>query len=657
MSIRVFSLALLPMMSGCVNRDHDGAELPVLHAVHDDGGVLVWTEAPLPGGIQVEVESTTGWVALAVDGSRWVDASGTESTRYRTADQASGDTGAPIQPEPLSFELLLSRPLAVLTTGDTLAITPTTDAVSAWPEVSATATRTVGSEVSWLDGPCVATSGGETCWSAEEASLGSIPDAASFQAFPEITAAAAGPTLLRYEATLTAMTDDGPVTLATATAEVVDAGRRLVWGDLHGHTNLSHDGCEDPDRGCADRGTSPGAAYFPTAIEAGWDFTAITDHAEYVILYPTGDEDGPSVNTWQAAQYLVADAARTWSGGVPILGYEWTYAAATETTPRKGGHRHVIFEATEACEAWRVAADVSDDPYAKPSGTQRYVTGNHYVARNPEELWSLLHEAQATCPTDRVLVVPHHTAMIAPEGMDWAWSENEPDYEFMSLMEIASEHGVSECEDLADDDCNWNIDDEGYLATGSIRTALGKGYVLGFAGGTDAHDGQPGSLDDGGSCSAHWVDPDGDGEKEPLQCATYDGAVTGALVAGTLDRTTLFDALFARNTLVTTGPRVDLGVAALSADGRVFLPGDRVPAAAGPYTLRVSASTSLAALGAEPLALEFFGKGDAVLAAIQGEGDLEAVVDLPAGEVAYLRARVSWNGEEARLWASPFFSE
>ncbi|RME20352.1 MAG: DUF3604 domain-containing protein, partial [Deltaproteobacteria bacterium] len=156
--------------------------------------------------------------------------------------------------------------------------------------------------------------------------------------------------------------------LERTSTEVVSLGRRSMWGDLHAHTDLSHDGCSDPDDGCVAGGATPAAGVFDAAVEDGLDFAAITDHAEWMTWQSV---DGLyTVDIWERAQELVAEAEAeaeaTGSGFVPLLGYEWTNGSsrplpADEGGYWPGGHRNVVFEDTSVCADARIAGSPSPD--------------------------------------------------------------------------------------------------------------------------------------------------------------------------------------------------------------------------------------------------------------------------------------------------------
>ncbi|NLS79165.1 MAG: CehA/McbA family metallohydrolase [Chloroflexi bacterium] len=130
------------------------------------------------------------------------------------------------------------------------------------------------------------------------------------------------------------------------------------------------------------------------------------------------------------------------------------------------------------------------------------------------------------------ILIPH-----APKyhGINWR-RPHRPDRQ--RLVEICSSWGISE--------------EGGEGRYQSVRHALEMGYRFGFTGGTDNHSAEPGNPDLGG--------------------------ITGVL-APALTREALFDALLARHTFATSGPRMTLrfeGHGAIMGD-ELVLPGDAHP--------------------------------------------------------------------------------
>jgi hypothetical protein len=166
------------------------------------------------------------------------------------------------------------------------------------------------------------------------------------------------------------------------------SARRLVWGDLHGHSRLS-DGTGTPDD------------YFSYARDvARLDVIALTDHDHWGAR-PLDEHPELAQKSLQAALRF-DDPGRF----VTIPGYEWTNWLH--------GHRHVLYFDDEA----PILSTL--DP-----ATDR-----------PDELWDALRGKNA-------LTFAHHSAG-EPVATNWAYP---PDPELEPLTEITSVHGVSEAAD------------------------------------------------------------------------------------------------------------------------------------------------------------------------------------------------------------------
>ena len=409
----------------------------------------------------------------------------------------------------------------------------------------------------------------------------------------------------------------------------------VAWGDLHAHSGLSQDGCEDPDALCLPDADLPGEAFFDNAATNGLAFAALTDHAEFVTYRRPAD--GVEIDTWERAQELVTAAEA--GPVIPILGYEWTADGVDED--QVGVHRTVLLEDPAACSAFRVPG------YPQPDLKETFPALEDYVA-NPapsvvdsRELEAALEAAGDTagCAPTRAVSFLHHVAESPPASVDWT----NPAFPLAtdSVVEIASEHGSSECADLDSDGCDWHAQSEVYVASGSVQAALALGLRLGFVGGTDRHDADPGRLDDGPGPSSHLYDSDGDGVEDSAYLQYTTGTLTGVLAPQPLTRAAIFDALQARHTLVGSRAFAGLDIHAQDASGATWLPGDELPA--GTYTLVVTlddpAVTDWTAERVDPA---------------NGTHPLEAFT-LAAGDVAYVRVRATVNGVEHRAWASPFF--
>jgi hypothetical protein len=160
---------------------------------------------------------------------------------------------------------------------------------------------------------------------------------------------------------------------------------RLLFGDLHGHSNLS-DGTGTPEDW-----------YRYARDVAALDVAALTDHDHWGI--PFLDETPAHWSRIQAAAERFHEPGRF----VTLLGYEWTSWIF--------GHRHVLHFA--------------DSAELRSSLDERFDT--------PPELWAALAGAPA-------LTFAHHSAG-APVASDWSIA---PDPVLEPVTEIVSVHGSSE---------------------------------------------------------------------------------------------------------------------------------------------------------------------------------------------------------------------
>jgi hypothetical protein len=176
-----------------------------------------------------------------------------------------------------------------------------------------------------------------------------------------------------------------------ATTNPLDASAhapRILWGDLHGHSNYS-DGTGLPDD------------YYRYARDiAGLDVAALSDHdhwgLEFLDTHPTLWTD------LTQATHRFHDPGRF----VTLLAFEWTSWA--------WGHRHVLYF-TDTGPLLSSLAPTTD---------------------HPEELWGALAGTSA-------LTVAHHPAG-GPIPIDWTIA---PDPRFEPVVEVSSVHGSSEAAD------------------------------------------------------------------------------------------------------------------------------------------------------------------------------------------------------------------
>lgn len=282
--------------------------------------------------------------------------------------------------------------------------------------------------------------------------------------------------------------------------------------------------------------------------------------------------------------------------------------AGYEWTNWVEGHRHVVFfePTTEAVAGLLLSA--IDERYDEP-----------------RELWAGLEDVRA-------LTFAHHSAG-APIATDWS---SAPPAGAEPVTEIVSVHGSSEAADSP------GMVVRNALAGNFVRDALDRGYGLGFVGSSDGHDGHPGL--------AHLASPSGG---------------VAAILSDEVTREGVYEALLARRTYATNGPRIVVRASYAGWPIGADIPAEAAAAGAvGPIagvpqaTLvvraiapgeieRIEVASRQGATGAGALT------GEALCA--EGERECSLTVPLPgfqAGGYLYLRV-VQEDGGAA--WTSPFF--
>lgn len=282
--------------------------------------------------------------------------------------------------------------------------------------------------------------------------------------------------------------------------------------------------------------------------------------------------------------------------------------AGYEWTNWVEGHRHVVFfePTTEAVAGLLLSA--IDERYDEP-----------------QELWAGLEDVRA-------LTFAHHSAG-APIATDWS---SAPPAGAEPVTEIVSVHGSSEAADSP------GMVVRNALAGNFVRDALDRGYGLGFVGSSDGHDGHPGL--------AHLASPSGG---------------VAAILSDEVTREGVYEALLARRTYATNGPRIVVRASYAGWPIGADIPAEAAAAGAvGPIagvpqaTLvvraiapgeieRIEVASRQGATGAGALT------GEALCA--EGERECSLTVPLPgfqAGGYLYLRV-VQEDGGAA--WTSPFF--
>jgi hypothetical protein len=350
-------------------------------------------------------------------------------------------------------------------------------------------------------------------------------------------------------------------------------GPLRLWGDLHGHTDLTW-GFGSPE------------AYYRFARDASrLDFAAVTDPG-----CARFNDDPSEASTYTSPEdwERIRAAARTFDEPgrfVTILGFEYR-----------------LHDSDENCGDRCVYYRTFDEPIRRCSDAG---------SRTPEELFRSLRGG-------RGIVVPHHP-VSAPLWVQW----DRHDPEVQRLVEIYSGWGNSEAEG-----CGRPYTSPARYEGQSVRHALARGYRLGFVAAGDTQSGMPGH--------SHWVYGQR-GYRSGLTC----------VLAESLTREAIFDALWARRCYATTGERHLLD---FTLNGAPM--GSEVKAPVG-KAVRVTAR----AVGACPLSrLQIVSQGVVVLdRQVSGE-EAQLEEDLPgpdrAGGTRYYYLRLEGEGE-ALAWVSP----
>ena len=242
-------------------------------------------------------------------------------------------------------------------------------------------------------------------------------------------------------------------------------GTPIFFGEFHWHTDFSGDG----QRPTAD-------ALRSARDELALDFAGPADHLSPTATY-RGTGTGGNVTRTVAEQAALCR---------PFEEPGRFCAVPAAELSRRYGHANIYTDSWDLLLelTGRFAAELAPAWERQPD---RY------------DLASLVR----LCPPGRALVVPHHTNMdsfvregvVREDGrpawcaMHWPQPANR---DVVRLVEMVQTRGCFEAEET---DARWRIWDGGL--GGSVRTALARGYRLGFVGGTDNHSGWPTRKGDG----------------------------------------------------------------------------------------------------------------------------------------------------------------
>lgn len=285
-------------------------------------------------------------------------------------------------------------------------------------------------------------------------------------------------------------------------------GNNFYAGDPHAHTGVSGDGAaSDMGAGCAWCGAM--ADVFEYATVQGLDWVAFSDHSNdddsaHISLEPAFDAFQRDViaHDDDADGLVLVPAAEIWlSVGGQFI-----------------GHKNLLLFGDDATLASYVMTD------AQPAGTGTEVGDCSAIATWMDSL---------TARYGHALLIPHHPAGLLPAPTDWSCHSDvyEPG------VEVYSHWGNS---------LGWSRDWETSTdpqPDSTVHAALDPGGFalhLGFLGGTDGHDTQPGNV-----CDHDHNQP-------------YAGGLTMIVLDESVafSREAIYGAIVARSTYATTGPRV-----------------------------------------------------------------------------------------------------
>jgi hypothetical protein len=347
----------------------------------------------------------------------------------------------------------------------------------------------------------------------------------------------------------------------------VPVATRVLFGDVHVHTGkASGDACASDAGPEWNRDPSCGAFadLADSAVSNGMDFVVLSDHVN-------GEQDaaadnGPAISdeeggdaAWREVCSWAYDASTP--DFVALCGAEAFFTADGAVY----GHKTLIF----FDDAERLAPLTRDE--LSPTGINSDAEGTASTtlsACDDVATW-------ADGLRDRYgafLLVPHHPGVSAPMRTSWGCHAEEHE----RAVEVWSKHGSSRiklagAEPPGDDHepalsstGGDNAANTGTYAYMSATYGEDAGYHMAVLGGGDYHRTRAGYV-------CHETD-EVSGEHE------YGGALTGVVVdeEASLARDVLHDAILARHTFATTGPRVPIALSVSDEDGWVGTMGDRL---------------------------------------------------------------------------------
>ena len=281
-------------------------------------------------------------------------------------------------------------------------------------------------------------------------------------------------------------------------------------GDLHAHSGASMDADSSDFAGdCETCGAIRDIV--ETALSNGLDFLAVSDHSNG---NQVANED-----YYLFVQNLVLEGHDPKGGLIVLPAAEVFFSLANGNNL---GHKNLIMFGSDS----ELESLTIED--GQPNGT----TNTLIDSCEDISLWMQKLESRL----GPALIIPHHPALVHPMPTDWSCHDSE----FSPAVEIYSRHGNSESVDALYDPPWLEIDPDG-----TVQSAIDPelwGHRLGFVGGTDAHDTQPGSV-----CAPEDEDPN-----------RYRGGLTVSVIPNSVEysRQALYSSIVDRRSYATSGPLI-----------------------------------------------------------------------------------------------------